>query len=48
MDKYEQYDLDEAVEIADDTWSVDLEKENARKKSQEIRYKKGGHNRCQK
>ena len=43
MDKYEQYDLDKAVEIANETWSTFIEKENpgkTKKNNKEV------HNRC--
>jgi len=43
----EKYDLDKAIEISNDAFSTNFEKENSKKKYKN-RYKKGRHNRTRK
>jgi hypothetical protein len=42
----EQYDLDKAAKVSNETWATDVEKENCKKNKHKAVYKKGGHNRC--
>ena len=43
----QDFDFEEAVEIANEALGTDIEIENSKKKFKSV-HKKGGHNRCNK